>query len=136
MYVIYSSYTSPSGTRVYHNKIIIYEAVRYDLYDRSFTFLRKFELTRKGWKTSKYSGTIYSPNLYTLSDMSTLDLRHQRTLVFADFDTAYAAKCLLINRVPEIYLDMITTLTARMNSLKSVTPDQRHMSDAIPELFI
>ena len=134
MFYIYTPYVTPSGKRLSHGKIIIYEAV--PRVQELYTTTRKFELTNKGWKTTKYSGSIFCQAFYALSEVPTINLTRPRTLKFDDFDTAYAAKCLLINRIPEIYLNMITALTSKMNSIKSVKLDPRHMSDAIPELFI
>ena len=135
MFYIYAPYVTPSGKRLSYSKIIIYEAVPSNTRNL-YTTTRKFELTNKGWKTAKYSGSTFCQAFNALSEVPTINLTRPRTLKFDDFNTAYAAKCLLINRIPEIYLNMITALTSKMNSIKSVKLDPRHMSDAIPELFI
>ena len=135
MFYIYTPYVTPSGKRLSHSKIIIYEAVS-STPKSLYATTRKFELTNKGWKTTKSSGSVFCQAFYDLSEVSTINLTQPRTLKFADFDTAYAAKCLLINRIPEIYLNMIATLTNKMNSTKPAKLDPRYMSDAIPELFI
>ena len=135
MFYIYAPYVTPSGKRLSNSKIIIYEAASTKTANL-YTTTRKFELTDKGWKTAKYSGSIFGPTFSVLSEVPTINLTQPHTLQFADFDTAYTAKCLLINRIPEIYLNRITALTSKMNSIKSVKLDPRRMSDAIPELFI
>ena len=139
MFYIYTPYVAPSGKRVSHSKIIIYEVVPTTTNNTLADVIRKFELTRKGWKTSKDSGRVYfnSRLICSLDYAATCSLTSNfQKLYFNSFDDAYAAKCILINRIPEVYLNMISTLTTKMNSLKSATPDIRYMSDAVPELFI
>lgn len=64
MFYIYTPYVTPSGNRVYHSKIIIYEATPPTKpTDPLATTIRKFELTHKGWKTF---------NLQTVSIFATL----------------------------------------------------------------
>ena len=135
MFYIYTPYVTTSGKRLSHSKIIIYEAASTQTANLYAT-TRKFELTSKGWTTTKDSGNFFCQAFYELSEVATTNLTPPRIIKFADFDTAYAAKCILINRIPEIYLNMIANLTSKMNSLKPATLDPRHMSDAIPELFI
>ena len=136
MFCIYTPYIAPSGKRVSHSKIIIYETVSRGPNTGLADNIRKFELTRKGWKTSKVAGAVYFKGTTSIENASNIPLNGCRLLHFDSFDDAYAAKCILINRIPEVYLNMISTLTAKMNSLKSATPDIRYMSDAVPELFI
>ena len=136
MFCIYTPYITPSGKRVSHSKIIIYETVSRGPNTGLADNIRKFELTRKGWKTSKASGAVYFKGTTSIENASNIPLNGCRLQHFDSFDDAYAAKCILINRIPEVYLNMISTLTTKMNSLKSATPDIRYMSDAVPELFI
>lgn len=137
MFYIYTPYITPSGKRISHSKIIIYEAVLPTKSTNSLvTNIRKFELTRKGWKTSKVSGEVYFRDTASINTASTIPLNLCRLLCFDSFDSAYAAKCILINRIPEVYLNMISVLTAKMNSIKPATPELRYMSDAVPELFL
>ena len=137
MFYIYTPYITPAGKRIYHSKIIIYEAVLPTKpTDQLATTIRKFELTRKGWKASNTSGRVYFRDVTSINTALTVPLNACHLLHFDSFDNAYIAKCILINRIPELYLNMISVLTAKMNSIKSVTPELRYMSDAIPELFI
>ena len=139
MFYIHTPYITPSGKRISHSKIIIYEAVPSEHNGNKVShdnIIRKFELTRKGWKTSKASGEVYFRDTASINTASTVPLNPCRLLCFDSFDNAYAAKCILINRIPEVYLNMISVLTAKMNSIKSATPELRYMSDAVPELFL
>ena len=137
MYVIYTPNVTPSGARVSNTKIIIYEAVPVQVNNRisHYNTIRKFELTRKGWKTASYKRTIYSTSYYTIEDAATIPLDGY-SMQFSTFDQAYLAKCILINRIPAVFLEKIATLTAKMNTYKPVKPLPQHMSDAVPELFL
>ena len=137
MYVIYTPRISPSGARVFNTTIIIYEAVPVQANNRSshYNIIRKFELTRKGWKTVPYRHSIYSTSYYTIADAATMPLAGC-SMQFSSFDQAYLAKCTLINRIPAVFLEKIATLTAKMDSYKPVNPLPQHMSDAVPELFL
>ena len=137
MFYIYTPYITPSGKRISHSKIIIYEAVPPTKPTNPLaTTIRKFELTRKGWKTSKTSGAVCLSDTVSIDIASTVPLNPCRLLCFDSFDNAYAAKCILINRITEVYLNMISVLTAKMNSIKPATPELQYMSDAVPELFL
>ena len=137
MFYIYTPYITPSGKRLSNSKIIIYEAIPSTKPADSLDItIRKFELTRKGWKTTNTSGRVYLRDTASINLASTIPLNTCRLLQFDSFDDAYVAKCILINRIPEIYLNMISALTAKMNSIKSATPELRYMSNAIPELFL
>ena len=137
MYVIYTPRINPSGARVFNTKIIIYEAVPVQASNRisHYNITRKFELTRKGWKTVPYRQSIYSANYYTIEDAATVPLDGY-SMQFSSFDQAYLAKCTLINRIPAVFLEKIANLTTKMNSCKPVNPLPQHMSDAVPELFL
>ena len=138
MYVIYTPKITPSGTRVTNTKIIIYEAVPSEHNGSKvshYNVIRKFELTRKGWKTVPYRQPIYSTSYHTIEDAATVPLDGY-SMKFSSFDQAYLAKCILINRIPAIFLEKIANLTAKMNSYKPVNPLPQHMSNAVPELFI
>ena len=137
MFYIYTPYITPSGKRISHSKIIIYEAIPPTKPANSLaTTIRKFELTRKGWKVSKAFGGVYFSDTASINTASTVPLDTCRLLCFDSFDNAYIAKCILINRIPEVYRSMIAALTAKMNSIESATPELRYMSDAVPELFL
>ena len=136
MFYIYTPYVTPSGKRVSRSKIIIYETVSRAPHTSLADNIRKFELTHKGWKTSKASGTVYFKSTTPIETVASIPLNGHHLLYFDSFDNAYIAKCILINRLPEAYLNIISTLTAKMNSLKSATPDLKYMSDAVPELFV
>ena len=137
MYVIYTPYVTPSGARVSNTKIIIYEAVPVQANNRisHYNMTRKFELTRKGWKSTVYKSAICSTRCYGVEDAATVRL-DGGSMWFSSFDQAYLAKCILINRIPEVFLEKIATLTAKMNIYKPVEPLPQHMSDAVPELFL
>lgn len=137
MYVIYTPYVTPSGARASNTKIIIYEAVPVQANNRisHYNTIRKFELTRKGWKTTPYKQLTYSTRHCEVEDATTVRL-DGHSMQFSSFDQAYLAKCMLINRIPEVFLEKITNLTTKMNSYKHVKPLPQHMSDAVPELFI
>ena len=136
MFYIYTPYITPSGKRISHSKIIIYEAVPPTSMNSLATTIRKFELTRKGWKTSNYSDRVYFSDAVSIATASTVPLNACHILHFDSFDNAYVAKCILINRIPEVYLNMISVLTTKMNSIKPATPELQYMSDAVPELFL
>ena len=137
MFYIYTPYVTPSGKRLANSKIIIYEAIpNSSTRNQLATTIRKFELTRKGWKISNASGSILPDTAISIETVSTVPLNYCSLLCFDSFDNAYTAKCILINRIPEVYLNMISVLTTKMNSLKSVTPELQYMADAVPELFI
>ena len=139
MFYIYTPCITPSGKRISHSKIIIYEAVPSEHNGSKvshYNVIRKFELTRKGWKTSKASGEVWFRDTASINTASTVPLNPCRLLHFDSFDNAYAAKCILISRIPEVYLNMISVLTAKMNSIKLATPELQYMSDAVPELFL
>ena len=137
MYVIYTPRITPSGAQASNTKIIIYEAVPVQANHRisHYNTIRKFELTRKGWKTVPYRRSIYSTRYYTIEDATTVHLDGY-SMQFSTFDQAYLAKCTLINRIPAVFLEKIANLTAKMNTYKTVNPLPQHMSDSIPELFI
>ena len=137
MYVIYTPKINPSGKRVTNSKIIIYEAVPIQANNRvsHYNIIRKFELTRKGWKTVPYRQSIYSTPYYTIEDAATVPLDGY-SMQFSSFDQAYLAKCTLINRIPAVFLEKIANLTTKMNTCKPVNPLPQHMSDAVPELFL
>ena len=137
MFYIYTPYIAPSGKRISHGKIIIYEAIPPTNPTNPLSAtIRKFELTRKGWKASKAFGDVYFSDTASINTASTVPLNACRLLRFDSFDDAYIAKCILINRIPEVYRSMIAALTAKMNSIKPATPELHYMSDVIPELFI
>ena len=137
MFYIYTPYISSSGNRIYHGKIFIYEAIpNTEPTNPLTTTIRKFELTSKGWKASKASGRVYYIGPDSINTASTVPLKGYRLLCFDSFNDAYTAKCILINRIQEVYRSMIAALTAKMNSIKSVTPELHYMSDAVPELFL
>lgn len=137
MFYIFTPYVASSGKRIYHGKIIIYEAIHNtEPTSPLTTTIRKFELTRKGWKASKAFGTVYFIGSDSINIASTVPLNNCQRLCFDSFDNAYIAKCILINRIQEVYRSMIAALTAKMNSIKSATPELHYMSDAIPELFL
>lgn len=137
MFYIYTPYTTSSGKRIYYSKIIIYEAILpTEPTNPIATTIRKFELTRKGWKVSKAFGGVCFSDTASINTASTVPLNACRILCFDSFDNAYIAKCILINRIPEVYRSMIAALTAKMNSIKSATPELHYMSDAVPELFL
>lgn len=139
MFYIYTPYVSSFGKRISYSKIIIYEAIPPTEPTNSlYTTIRKFELTRKGWKVSKDLGVglVYFSDTASINTASTIPLNARRLLCFDSFDNAYIAKCILINRIQEVYRSMIAALTAKMNSIKSVTPELHYMSDAVPELFL
>lgn len=137
MFYIYTPYITSSGKRISYGKIIIYEAIPpTEPTNPLATTIRKFELTRKGWKVSKAFGGVYFSDIASINTASTVSLNVRRLLCFDSFDNAYIAKCILINRIPEVYRSMIAALTAKMNSIKSATPELHYMSDAVPELFL
>lgn len=137
MYVIYTPYVTPAGARVSNTKIIIYEAVPVQANNRisHCNVIRKFELTRKGWKTTPYKYTVYANRYHTVEDAATVHLDGD-SMQFSTFDQAYLANCILINRIPAVFLEKIATLTAKMNTYKPVKPLPQYMSDAVPELFL
>lgn len=137
MFYIYTPYVTPSGARVSNTKIIIYEAAPVQANNRisHYNTIRKFELTRKGWKTASYERAIYYTSYHTIEDAATMPLDGY-SMQFSTFDQAYLAKCILINRIPAVFLKRIAALTDKMNSYKPVKPLPQHMSDAVPELFL
>ena len=136
MYFITTPYLTPSGKRLSNHKIIIYEVSNISTDNTVAHGIRKFELTGKGWKVTKYSERRFYSHICTLDEVSTIDISHFRKLYFSSFDNAYAAKCILINRIPSLFLSKIQALTSKMNSVKQAQPQLHFMSDAIPELFI
>lgn len=140
MFYIYTPYISSSSKRIYYGKIIIYEAIPpTEPTNPIATTIRKFELTRKGWKASKAFGGVCFNDTASINTASTVPLnacRLRYALCFDSFDNAYIAKCILINRIQEVYRSRIAALTAKMNSIKSATPELHYMSDAVPELFL
>lgn len=137
MFYIYTPCVSSTGKRISYANISIYEAIPPTNPTKPLaTIIRKFELTRKGWKVSKASGRVHFSNTASINTASTVPLNACRLLCFDSFDNAYIAKCILINRIPEVYRSMIAALTAKMNSIKSATPELHYMSDAVPELFL
>lgn len=136
MYIIKTPYLTPSGKRLSNHNIIIYEVSDTSTSNVIAQGIRKFELTSKGWKTSKYNERHYYSYTNSLDEASTIDMLSPRHMYFKSFDNAYAAKCILINRIPSLFLSKIQALTSKMNSVKQVQPQPHFMSDAIPELFI
>ena len=136
MYIIKTPHLNPSGKRLSDYNIIIYEVSDTSTSNVMAQGIRKFELTSKGWKTSKYNKRHYCPHTNSLDEASTIDMSSPRHMYFKSFDNAYAAKCILINRIPSLFLSKIQALTPKMNSVKQVQPQPHFMSDAIPELFI
>ena len=137
MYIIKTPYLTPSGKRLSNHSIIIYEVSDTSTSHVIVHGIRKFELTSKGWKTSKYNERhYYYSHTNSLDEASTIDMSSPRHMRFKSFDNAYAAKCILINRIPSLFLAKIQTLTSKMNSIKQVQPQLHFMSDNIPELFI
>ena len=136
MYIIKTPYLTPSGKRLSNHNIIIYEVSDTSTSNVIAQGIRKFELTSKGWKTSKYNERHYYSYTNSLDEASTIDMLSPRHMYFKSFDNAYAAKCILINRIPSLFLSKIQALTSKMNSVKQVQPQLHFMSDAIPELFI
>lgn len=138
MFYIYTPYVTSSGKRISYGKIIIYEAIPpTESTGPLATTIRKFELTRKGWKVSKAFDVVFFSDTASINTASTVPLNARRRLLcFDSFDNAYIAKCILINRIQEVYRSMIAALTAKMNSIKSATPELHYMSDAVPELFL
>ena len=137
MYFITTPYLTPSGKRLSNHKIIIYEVSDILTSNNMVAHgIRKFELTGKGWKVTKYSERHFYSHIRTLDEVSTIDMSHHCKLYFSSFDNAYAAKCILLNRIPSLFLSKIQALTSKMNSVKQVQPQLHFMSDAIPELFI
>ena len=138
MFYIYTPYVTPSGARVSNTKIVIYEAVASATYpgpQNRYTTTRRLELTRKGWKSVKDIRNMFTVTYNTVADASTTRLDGY-ALCFATFDEAYLAKCILINRIPEVFIAKLQVLTDKMNSLKPATPQPQFMSDAIPEVFV
>ena len=136
MYFITTPYLTPSGRRLSNHKIIIYEISTTSSIDQIRHITRKFELTSKGWKVSKHSGRCFYPYTHSLNDASIVDMSSHHSLFFDTFDNAYAAKCILINRIPSLFLSKIQALTSKMGSIKQVQPQLHFMSDAVPELFL
>ena len=136
MYCIKTPYLTPSGKRLSNYKIIIYEVSDILTSNTVAQGIRKFELTSKGWKTSKYNERHYYSHTNSLDEASTIDMSSPRHMYFKSFDNAYTAKCILINRIPSLFLSKIQALTSKMNSVKQAQPQLHFMSDAIPELFI
>ena len=136
MYFITTPYLTPSGKRLYNHKIIIYEVSDISTGNTVAHEIRKFELTGKGWKVTKYSERCFCSRTCTLDEVSTINMSHPCNLYFNSFDNAYAAKCILINRIPSLFLSKIQALTSKMNSVKQTQPQLHFMSDAVPELFI
>lgn len=128
MYAIYAPRITPSGAQVSNTKIIIYEAIPIQANNQisHYKTFRKFELTRKGWKTVPYRESIYSTRYYTIEDAATERLDGY-FMQFSTFDQAYLAKCILINRIPAVFLEKIANLTAKMNTYKPVNPLPQHM---------
>ena len=138
MYIIYTPYVTPSGALVFNTKIIIYEAVHSEHNGNRvshYNIIRRFELTRKGWKTVSHKQSIYFTSYHAIEDAATIPL-DGNSMRFSTFDQAYLAKCILINRIPAVFLEKIATLTTKMNSYKPVKPLPQHMSDTVPELFL
>lgn len=136
MYLITTPYLTPSGKRLSNHKIIIYEVSDTSTDNTVAHGIRKFELTGKGWKVTKYFKKRFYSRTCTLDEVSTIDMSHPRKLYFSSFDNAYVAKCILIDRIPSLFLSKIQALTSKMNSVKQAQPQLHFMSDAIPELFI
>lgn len=136
MYIIKIPYLTPSGKHLSNNDIIIYEISDTSTSNVIAQGIRKFKLTSKGWKVTKYFKKHIYSRTYTLDEASTIDMSSPRYMYFKSFDNAYAAKCILINRIPSLFLSKIQALTSKMNSVKQVQPQLHFMSDAIPELFI
>ena len=137
MYIIKTPYLTPSGKHLSNNNIIIYEVSDTSTSNVIVQGIRKFKLTSKGWKTSKYNERhYYRSHTNSLNEASTIDMSSPRYMYFKSFNNAYAAKCILINRIPSLFLSKIQVLTSKMNSVKQVQPQPHFMSDAIPELFI
>lgn len=137
MFYIYTPSVTPSGKRVSNTKIILFEATNsgQGTLQYRYTTQRRFELTRKGRKTTKENRYVHCSRLNDIADASTAHLDGYM-LCFSSFDQAYLAKCTLINRIPEVFLAKILALTEKMNSLESANPQPQFMSDAIPEVFV
>lgn len=136
MYFIKTPYLTPSGKRLSNHSIIIYEVSDTSTSNVIAHGIRKFELTGKGWKVTKYSERHLYSHICTLDEVPTIDMSSPRHMYFKSFDNAYVAKCILINRIPSLFLSKIQAITSKMNSVKQVQPQPHFMSDAIPELFI
>ena len=136
MYIIKTPYLTPSGKRLSNHNIIIYEVSNASTSNVIAQGIRKFELTSKGWKVTKYSERHFYSHTNSLDEASTINMSSPRHMYFKSFDNAYAAKCILINRIPSLFLSKIQALTSKMNSVKQVQPQPHFMSDTIPELFI
>ena len=136
MFIIKTPCLTPSGKRLSNHSVIIYEVSDTSTSNVIAQGIRKFELTSKGWKASPYSKRHDCSHMNSLDEASTIDMSSPRYMYFKSFDNAYAAKCILINRIPSLFLSKIQALTSKMNSVKQVQPQLHFMSDAIPELFI
>ena len=140
MYAIYCPYISKSFNNTYDKDIIIFRVTevlatsnRRGYYELS----NPLKLVKNKWKAVyKSVDPYYGTRVYLPEDMATIPLNND-IFLFASFNHAYVAKCILLGRLRAEYLKALAELQARMErNCPDVKADPLMFSEHHPEHFI
>ena len=140
MYIIQCPYIGRSLKTTYHKDIIIFKATYVEnAYSHNGYYLPSdaLHLYKGKWKSAKSSCTpYYSNRIYDPSNMVKVPLNNDLFL-FASFNHAYTAKCILLERLRTEYLKALVDLQARMErNCPDVKVNPLMFSEHHPEHFI
>ena len=140
MYIIQCPYIGRSLKTTYHKDILIFKGTyvaggssHYGYYTASDAL----QLYKNKWKSVKKTcTTYYSDRIYDPSNMANIPLSDD-ILLFASFNHAYTAKCILLERLRTEYLKALVDLQARMErNCPDVKVNPLMFSEHHPEHFI
>ena len=140
MYAIYCPHIGMSFKNTYHKDIIIFRATEVFVNQSHVSHYRlsnPLKLVKNKWKSiNKSDDRCYNIRVYLPEDMATIPLSNE-IFLFASFNHAYVAKCILLGRLRAEYLKALAELQARMErNCPDVKADPLMFSEHHPEHFI
>lgn len=140
MYAIYCPHIAKSFKTTYHKDIIIFRATQVFTSPNHvgyYNLSNPLKLIKNKWMSiNKPSDTCYNTRVYSSEDMATIPLSND-IFLFASFNHAYVAKCILLGRLRAEYLKALVELQARMErNCPEAKADPLMFSEHHPEHFI
>ena len=140
MYMIQCPYIGRSLKTTYHKDVTIFKAAHVagsNANHSYYTASDALQLYKGKWKSVKKTCTpYYSNRIYDPGNMVNIPLSDD-IFLFASFNHAYTAKCILLERLRAEYLKALVDLQARMErNCPDIKVDPLMFSEHHPEHFI
>ena len=140
MYAIYCPYNTKTLKAVFNKDIIIFRATQVSTSPNHicyYSLSNPLKLVKNKWEPiNKSDDRCYNIRVYLPEDMATIPLSND-IFLFASFNHAYVAKCILLERLRAEYLKALVELQTRMErNCPDVKADPLMFSEHHPEHFV